>query len=166
MNLFLFDASALIKRYYPEKGTALVKHLFAQAAPNRFVCLMLGAAEVAAALARKRNSGQLTPAVYAAAMTQLRVEVVDVASFLKLPADNALVKAAISLLDKHPINATDAVLLHTALDLATQFQTVGNGLVLVASDQRLLKAAQAEGLTTFDPETQSQAELDTLIASP
>jgi hypothetical protein len=35
----------------------------------------------------------------------------------------------------------------------------------VASDQRLLRAAAAEGLATFNPETQSQAELDALIAA-
>jgi hypothetical protein len=33
----------------------------------------------------------------------------------------------------------------------------------VASDQRLLRAAQAEGLLTFDPEVQSQVELDVLL---
>jgi hypothetical protein len=33
---------------------------------------------------------------------------------------------------------------------------------LVASDQRLLRAAQAEGLPTFDPETQDQAALGAL----
>ena len=38
-------------------------------------------------------------------------------------------------------------------------------IVVVTSDKRLLKACQAEGLTIFDPETQSQADLDALIAS-
>jgi hypothetical protein len=33
----------------------------------------------------------------------------------------------------------------------------------MASDQRLLKAAQAEGLATFDPETQSTTDLDALL---
>ena len=42
-------------------------------------------------------------------------------------------------------------------------ERVGDDLVLVASDQRLLRAAQAEGLVTFDPETQSQADLDALL---
>jgi hypothetical protein len=36
-------------------------------------------------------------------------------------------------------------------------------LVLVSSDQRLLRAAQAEGLVTFNPEIQDQATLAALV---
>lgn len=165
MNRFLFDASALAKRYLVEAGTALVNHLFAQAGHNRLACLMLGAAEVVAALVRKRNSRLLTPAMFAAAMTELRAEVLSATDFLKLPSDNALVEASIPLIDRHAINATDAVLLRAALDLAYQLRAIGDELVLVASDQRLLRAAQAEGLLTFDPETQTQAALDALLTS-
>jgi predicted nucleic acid-binding protein len=166
MNFFLFDASALVKRYYSEVGAALVDHLFGQAARNRLACVMLGAAAVAAALVRKRNGGLISPPVYATAMTQLQTEVLNATAFTKLPSDNSLIDAAIPLLDKHAINSSDAIVLRTALNLASQLRAARNDLVLVASDQRLLKATQAEGLTTFDPETQSQAELDALIASP
>ena len=36
----------------------------------------------------------------------------------------------------------------------------GHDLVLVTSDKRLLKAALAEGLVTFNPDAQTQAELE------
>ncbi len=36
--------------------------------------------------------------------------------------------------------------------------------VLFTPDPRLLQVAQAEGLVTFNPETQTQADLDTLLA--
>jgi predicted nucleic acid-binding protein len=163
VNHFLLDASALVKRYYAEVGAALVDHLFAQAAPARLACLMLGAAEVAAALARKRNGGVITPTAYVAAMARLGAEVLNAAHFLKLPADNALIEASLPLLDKHAINATDAVLLRAALDAATHHRAGSNDLVLVTADQRLLNAAQAEGLLTFDPERQVQADLDSLL---
>ena len=39
-------------------------------------------------------------------------------------------------------------------------------LVLITSDLRLLSAAQAEGLRTFNPETDNQAILDIFIDSP
>jgi len=91
--------------------------------------------------------------------------VLTAGDLLKLPADNALINTAIPLLDKYAINANDAIVLQTALDLVAQWRTDGNTLVLVASDQRLLKAAQAEGVLTFDPETQTEAALDTLLAS-
>jgi hypothetical protein len=44
-----------------------------------------------------------------------------------------------------------------------QLRAAGNDLVLVARDRRLLRAAQAEGLLTFDPENQTEPELDILI---
>jgi hypothetical protein len=50
-----------------------------------------------------------------------------------------------------------------ALGLAQYLRNRGDDLVLVASDLRLLVAAQAEGLFTFNPETQGQAALATLV---
>jgi predicted nucleic acid-binding protein len=163
MNTFLLDASTLLKRYAPEKGTGVMNHLFAQARRERLMCLMLGAAEVAAGLARKRNGGLIPPVLFATAMIQLRTEILDAPTFAKLPADNTLIDAAILLLEKHAINANDAIVLRSALDVVIPFRSVGDDLILVASDQRLLKAAQAEGLATFDPETQSTTDLDALL---
>jgi hypothetical protein len=51
------------------------------------------------------------------------------------------------------------------LELRGQLQAAGDSLVLVAADQRLTKAAAVEGLVTFDPERQAQAELDVLLKS-
>ena len=41
----------------------------------------------------------------------------------------------------------------------------GDDLVLVTSDQRLLRAAQVEGVLTFNPETQTEGDLDALLGS-
>lgn len=163
MNFFLLDASALVKRYYAEIGAVLVDHLFARATRDRLACLMLGVAEVAATLIRKRNGGLITAAACVTAMAYLRKEVLAAADFTKHASDNPLIDASILLLEKHPINSNDAILLQAALSLAPFLQAAGNNLVLVASDQRLLRAAQAEGLTTFNPEIQTQADLDALI---
>ena len=163
MNRFLLDASALAKHYAPERGSALIHHRFTRAARDRLACLLLGAAEVLAALVRKRNSGQFTPAVFAAAVAQLQAEVLGAAAFQKLPAEDAVIYASLPSLERYAINSSDAVVLQTALNLALTLRADRNDLVLVASDQRLLNAAQAEGLITFNPETQSQAELDALI---
>jgi uncharacterized protein len=163
MNRFLLDASALVKRYAPERGSAAVDHLFARAGPQRLACLMLGAAETLAGLVRKRNSGALSPAVFSAALARLKVEVFQAAAFSKLSADNALIERALPLLERYAINSKDGIVLQAALEGAPPLRTTGDDLVIVASDQRLLKAAQAEGLITFNPETQSQADLDALI---
>jgi predicted nucleic acid-binding protein len=163
MNRFLLDASALIKRYAPEPGSAAVNHLFVRATPARLACLTLGAAEVLAGLVRKRNGGSLSPGLFAAAVAQLKAEIFHAPGFLKLSADDALVERTLPLLERYAINSTDAVLLQAALEGVVPLRASGDDLVLVASDRRLLTAAQAERLLTFNPETQSQAEVDALI---
>ena len=163
MNAFFFDGSALVKRFAAEPGQALVDSLFARVGRERLMCLMLGVAEVAAALIRKRNGGIITPTTYATAMADPRAEILNSADFAKLASDNSVVNSSISLLEKHPINATDAIVLYVVLQATAQLRADGDDLVLVCSDRRLLRAAQAEGLLTFDPESQTQAELDALI---
>ena len=64
-----------------------------------------------------------------------------------------------SLIETHSLNSVDAMVLRSALDIATELRNTGNRLVLVASDQRLLRAAQTEGLLVFNPEVDSQQTL-------
>jgi predicted nucleic acid-binding protein len=163
MNRFLLHASALAKHYAPERGSALVHHLFTRAAHDRLACLLLGGAEVVAALVRKRNSGQFTPPVFTAALARLRAEVLGAGAFQKLRAEDAVIHASLPPLERYAINSSDALMLQTALNLAVPLRASGNDLVLMSSDRRLLNAAQAERLVTLNPETQSQAELDALI---
>ncbi len=54
-------------------------------------------------------------------------------------------------------------MLRVALDVAHPLRNQGDDLVLVASDQRLLRAAQAEGLVTFNPEAQDLVALTALV---
>jgi predicted nucleic acid-binding protein len=163
MNSFLFDASALVKRFTPEPGAVLVDHLYSQVGITRFRILMLGAAEVVATLVRKRNAGKISAPSFASSMTQFELEVIQPPQFTKMSTENRLIEAALGLLSRHSINATDAIVLRASLDLAAMLRSVGDNLVLVAADRRLLRAAGGEGLVTFNPETQSQSDLDALI---
>lgn len=157
------DASVLIKRYTNEVGTPLVNYLFSQVPRKGMMCLTLGTLEVISIFVRKANAGQLVLPAFNQAVADFRHEVMDDAEFGKVATPDNLVYAAASLIPKHSINATDAVILRSALDIASQLRTAGDDLVLVSSDQRLVKAAQEEGLATFDPETQTQTDLDALL---
>lgn len=165
MRFFYADASALAKRYTAEVGTPLLNHLFVNVAPDRVYVLNVGIAEVVAVLVRKKNAGQLPPAALAQALVEFKAEIILPPGLHRIVADNALVFAALPLIEAHSVNATDAVVLRSALDLTVDLRKTGDDVVLVASDQRLLRAAQAEGLTTFDPETQNQADLNALLGS-
>ncbi|MCI0455545.1 MAG: type II toxin-antitoxin system VapC family toxin [Gemmataceae bacterium] len=164
MRFFYLDASALVKRYAPEAGSLLVNHLFAKAPADRLLVFNVGMAEVVSILVRKHNGGHLSAVALAQAVADLGTEIIHAAAVVKVAADDALVVSAIPLIRVYSINSTDALILRSALLIATNVRTAGNDLVLVTSDKRLLKAAQAAGLTTFDPETQTQADLDALLA--
>ena len=123
----------------------------------------LGVAEVLSLLVRKRNDGRLSANGFAQSLTDFSAEIIHAANLRQLAADNALVLSALPLIQAHFINATDAVILRSALELAVSLRASGDDLVLVAADHRLLKAARAEGLLTFDPEAQTQPDLDALL---
>ena len=79
--------------------------------------------------------------------------------FKTISVPDTLILNSMSLIETHSINSVDAIVLRSALDIATELRNTGNRLVLVASDQRLLRAAQTEGMLVFNPEIDSQQTL-------
>lgn len=139
------------------------RHLFVRLTPKRIVVLGVGIAEVASILVRKRNAGVIPQAVFSNAIVNFSAEIINRRQVRKITASNALALAALALISQPAINATDAILLRSALTFATNLRARGDDLVLVASDQRLLRAAQVEGLLVFKPETQTTTDLDALL---
>jgi len=163
MILAYLDASALAKRYVPETGSPAVEHLFRRVPTSQLAVLSVGLAEVMSILVRKRNLGRLTAALFRQAVSDASAEVGTASPVRLVTVDGALAQRAFHLIDQYSINSTDAILLRSALDLAAPLRARGDDLLLVASDRRLLKASQAEGLATFDPEAQSPADLDAFL---
>src|SRR5713226_8680507 len=155
-NVFYFDASALVKRYTNETGFELINSLFGQVPRNETLCLHLGVLEVFSVLVRKKNAGHFSKPVFDQVLVDFRNEVIDAGGFKKIAATDFVLQGAFPLIEKYSINATDGIILKSPLEIKIQLQSIGNDIVLVSSDQRLLKAAQAEVLLTFDPETQNQ----------
>jgi predicted nucleic acid-binding protein len=156
---FYLDASALAKRYAPETGSVLVDAILDKVPGDRIHVLNIGIGEIVSILVRKKNAGVISAAYLGQALLNLEAEIVRPADIGKLPVTNRLATSSLSLIVAHSINSTDAVILKSALAIARKQRAGGQDLVLVASDQRLLRAAQAEGLSTFDPESQDQAAL-------
>jgi predicted nucleic acid-binding protein len=163
VNFFFLDASALVKRYVAEKGSPQVHALLDGVPHNRIHLLNVGAGEVISILVRQRNAGNLSNASFGQAYVNFETEILRAADVRKQSVSNRLAISSFPLIVAHSINSTDALILKSALAIARKLRRAGDDLVLVASDQRLLRAAQAEGLTTFNPETQDQAALAALV---
>ena len=165
MHHFLLDASALGKRYAPEPGTPIVNQLFSTVPHHRLLVLTHTIAETFSIAVRRRNAGTLSEDAYRRAWRVLHRELILRSGVRLLPTDDARVITSLPLIERHSINATDALILQSALDEATALRQGGHDLVLVASDRRLLRAAAAEGLDVLDPETIAPAHVAQLAAS-
>ena len=137
-----------------------VNFLFANVPHDRLMCLILGAVEIIWVLVRKRNDNRLTRADFRQAGINLDHEVIDNQSdFRTIPVPNSLIWRSMNLIETYSLNSVDAIVLRSALDDAVAHRSVGDELVLVASDQRLLKAASSENLLVFNPEVHSEQML-------
>lgn len=162
MYSFYWDASALGKHYAPENGTDLVNRIFQSADHGRMRILWIGAAEIVSIVVRRRNTSMLTSEDSGRILQEIRREILESPRILLESVTDSVVSSSLSLISKHNINATDAVVLRSALDAAESLRGQGDSLVLVAADTRLVRAARAEGLTTFNPESDTSETLDTL----
>ena len=158
-----FDASALVKRYSREDGTAFVNEAFRLAPPAHRMCLSLGLLEVISVLVRKRNDGRLSEEQFRIAMAAFRGEVIDDETFSNLSVDDALILSASGLIEKHNLNATDAILLRSVLETQQTLQQAEGGILLLASDKRLVRAAKEEGVPVLDPEIDPQTLLHQIL---
>lgn len=166
MYYFYFDASGFVKRYTQEVGSDKVDFLFQNVSLNRLMCLGIGAAEVFSICVRKRNDGRIIRHQFEQAVGYLDAEVISIESdFQTMPTQNVLIWESIGLMDIHAINSVDAIVLCSALRIATHLRDENNELILIASDQRLLRAAQIQGLFCFNPETDSQQVLTNWVTT-
>ena len=79
------------------------------------MCLMLGAAEVVSRCWCAERMAACSPRdCLLQGMASLKAEVVDADEFNALLMDNHLITAAMPLIDRHALNATDAVILRLA----------------------------------------------------
>lgn len=141
MNYFYWDASALGKRYTAEVGTTLVNHLFASVSKDCLMALYIAIGEVTSIMVRRHNAGVIGDVEFAQALAEFRTEIVDATDFRLESVADSLVRASLDFIERHSINATDAIGLRSALDVADALRNAGDDLVLVASDARLVRAA-------------------------
>lgn len=147
---FFFDASALVKRYVAEVGSAWVSSLARPSAGNPIFVAAISAVEVASAIARRTKAGNLAPADAALARTQFDLDFDQ--QYLVVEITELVLRRAMDLADRHALRAYDAIQLSAVLTLNER--RVAHALspaTLVSADQDLNAAARAEGLHVDDP---------------
>ncbi|MEK7831720.1 MAG: type II toxin-antitoxin system VapC family toxin [Acidobacteriota bacterium] len=158
-----FDASALVKRYSQEPGASLVDEAFSLIPAEQMMISALGILEVASILRRMRNDGRLPVALYKQVVAEFNNEVIMSGRFLTPEINNQIALSALSLISKHNLNASDVIILRSAINTQNALRQQGDDLMLWTSDKRLVRAAIAEVLTVFNPESDSIARLQQLL---
>jgi len=126
---------------------------------------LLGYAETYSILLRRLNDRRLNLPTFTVAALALEQEVLASPDFDLLSVDDAAIVNSLSLIRRHNLNASDAIILTLFLRYY-HFHAPGRSpCVLIAADQRLLRAAAAEGLATLNPELVSPAEVPAILAA-
>jgi predicted nucleic acid-binding protein len=160
----LWDASALAKRYVAEPGSQTVNALFTAVPPAQMVTTIMSYSETYAALIRKHNQGVVTWTTLLGAQAALRNEIIDDPDLVVLGLEFDDILDGIELVRRHNLNSTDGAILQTFLRHAGSMGSAVVG-VLVASDQRLLRAARAEGLEALNPESVQAVDVPAFLAA-
>jgi len=155
MALYYFDASALVKYYVTEPGSAWVRELIdardgGTGRPRHVIfAAEITRVEVAAGLAVIERVGRIRKSERDREYQRFVNQLVHRYAVVRLTTDD--LEQAANLTQHHPLKAYDAVQLAVALRhnrtlVAHQFT-----LTFVSGDDTLLTAAQAEGLPIDNP---------------
>ncbi len=135
------DASALVKRYVAEVGSAEVEALIGEAQATGTA--VLSRAEVAAALAKAARVGLVTRESAQKALESFNA---DWEHLIRLQFGEPLAARAATLAWEHGLRGYDAVHLATAL---VWRETLGETVTVATYDRELWRGAQASGLSTW-----------------
>ncbi|MEN3333759.1 MAG: uncharacterized protein V7641_3124 [Blastocatellia bacterium] len=157
MAVYFFDSSALVKRYAAETGSTWVGQVTDPKSSNRIYIATITGVEVISALMKKVRDTQ-NPLPLSDAQKAIAEFRNDFGNQYELfSITDSLIKRAMELPEKQQLRGYDAIQLAAALVISGQSAQQGipatgvPPLVLVASDNELLLAAQAEGLFVDDP---------------
>lgn len=145
MPLYFLDTSALVKLYVSEEGTNEMLALVQPGQQNELGILSVSAIEFRSALRRRQRSGDVEEAAVAEILNLFESHLKE--RLITQRLTDSVIDSAAALVDRHFLRAYDAFQLSGCLALASS----RGDCIFACSDGALLRAAQEEALTTFDP---------------
>ncbi|MBC8447588.1 MAG: type II toxin-antitoxin system VapC family toxin [Chloroflexi bacterium] len=155
MAPYYFDSSGIVKYYILEKGSSWVSQLVSAQTTagewaNEIVIARIGIVEVGAAIAKRQRMGEISQRLQEKTLAQFSKELRQ--RYTVVPATDKTIELALTLTQRQPLRAYDAVQLATALVLNRTFLAHRlPTLTFVSADDTLCAAAQAEGLLAENP---------------
>lgn len=151
MTDYFLDASAAVKRYADETGSAWIRQITDPHAQNTILLAEITLAEVAAALAAKQRAPKGITLEQRDRVLSRFLQDCD-EHFTLVSIDRSVIDRAVELAQHHRLRAYDAVQLATALEASAIIQAQAlPALTFVAADGDLLTAAAAQHLAVENP---------------
>ena len=163
MNYFYLDPSALVKRYHIESGSDTVDYLLDKLLSNDKklgITSIWSIPEIIAALNRRKNEQKVSVKKFSLLVSAFLNEV---SKFFTVDFNQGKIVESVSLILKHNLNSVDALHLVSIKESNEIAKLVGNSLVVVAADERLLRSAMMEGFEVLNPEVSEKNDVDKLL---
>lgn len=145
--MIYLDTSALIKRYVAEMGSTVVRDLLRR--EELAGTATIAYAEVYSGLTRRHREGYVSKRQYTLACREFEREW---PAYVHVELRSEVLTLARDLIQRHTLRGFDAIHLASALILHAGLR---DDVMLVASDDRLLRAAAAEHLPILNVEATS-----------
>jgi predicted nucleic acid-binding protein len=142
--IYYLDTSALVKRYYTEKGSAWINDRFRS--EHLLATSKIAYAELLAALARKRRAREIKEADFAHAVGSFQQEWQEL---VVVEVTDAVFSDLLSLVKRYPLRGFDAIHLCTALWFRKRVKAE---VTFACADHNLLTAAEQEEFIAINPE--------------
>lgn len=146
MTTYFVDTSALAKRYIFEAGSQWVQRWILPQAGHIIVIAELTTVEMFSLIARREQEGTLALTNALTLRTNFLYHTQH--EYLTIPLESTVLTHSRNLVTIHPIRTLDAIQLACALHTAFLLQET---IVFVSADNKLLSAAQSEGLIADNP---------------
>lgn len=145
MAFYFLDTSALVKLYVQEPGTDRLLPIVDRS-ENRFAVLTISVVEIRSAIRRRQRAGDIDASTAATVLENVQKHMES--RFLRQVINDAVIDAALEMIDRYALRAYDAVQLAGCLVLCS---TATEAFIFVCADHRLLDAARSEQLRVLDP---------------
>jgi predicted nucleic acid-binding protein len=149
--IYYLDASAWVKRYIQEAGSAWIFQLVGR--QPALVSASLGYIEVLATLTRKRRAGEIDEVRFSSGTSEVERDWQD---FVKVHLDAGTLAHAIAVVRQYALRGADTVHLASALLVRQHLGGDISTVVVVTADGELKIAAQAAGFNVLDPVVEVQ----------
>lgn len=149
-QIFYADSSVLVKRHVSEIGSIWFQNLVLPAQNNSIITTKLSVVEVFSAFNRRKREMTISQIDY----DDFANDFASISSneYHLLDLTDSIIIESQRLLETYPLRAGDAIQLSTAIYARNMLQNSQlPSPIFLASDNKLLDAAIAEGFTTENP---------------